>query len=390
MLEHQSIIFMLFLVFAGAALTATLMLYSRQALIIGYIIAGVALGPWGLNFVSDTWLIAGMAEVGIIFLLFLLGLNLTPQKLVDLFRQTTLVTLVTSVVFCLVGWGIARLAGFSTMESLLIGIAAMFSSTIIAIKLLPTTVLHHRHMGEVIISVLLLQDLVAILVMLGLQGLESAGVRLTEILRPLFALPLLVGVALLLARYVLLWLVRRLDRVPEYIFLLILAWCLGIAQLAHTAGLSYEIGAFLAGIIIATSPVSLFIAERLKPLRDFFLVLFFFALGASLDLDSISRVIIPAAVLASVMLGLKPFAFRFAFGRVAESPQLAWEAAWRLGQMSEFSLLIAYLAMHLPGIRPDTIILIQVATVLTFIGSSSIVVLKFPTPVSVSDRLRRD
>lgn len=390
MFEHQPIIFTLFLVFTGAALTATLMLYSRQALIIGYIVAGIILGPWGLGWVSDTKFIAGMAEVGIIFLLFLLGLNLTPQKLVELFRQTALVTILTSVVFCCAGWGLAYLFGFSLLEGLLIGIAAMFSSTIISIKLLPTTILHHRRTGEVIISVLLLQDLVAILVMLGLQGLESAGVSLIELLRPLLALPLIVGISYLLARYVLMWLLRRLDRVPEYMFLLILAWCLGIAQLAHAFGLSHEIGAFLAGIIIATSPIALVIAERLKPLRDFFLVLFFFALGASLDLGAIGRVAIPATLLALLMLALKPVVFRHALGQVAETPRLAWETGWRLGQMSEFSLLIAYLAMHLPGIGPDTIILIQVATVLTFIGSSSIVVLKFYTPVSLSDRLRRD
>jgi Kef-type K+ transport system membrane component KefB len=390
MFEDQSIIVTLFLVFIGAALTATLMLYSRQALIIGYIVTGIALGPWGMNWVSDTRLIADMADVGIIFLLFLLGLNLTPQKLLQLFRQTTLVTLVTSVAFCATAWSIARLFGFSTLEALLIGVAAMFSSTIIGIKLLPTTILHHRHTGEVIISVLLLQDLVAIVVMLGLQGLESASLRPTELLRPLLALPLLIAAALALDRLVLLKLISRLDKVQEYIFLLTLAWCLGIAQLGHAVGLSYEIGAFLAGIVIATRPISLFIAERLKPLRDFFLVLFFFALGASLDLDVIGRVAVPAVFLALVMLVLKPVVFRYALGQVAESPRLAWETGWRLGQMSEFSLLIAYLAMGVPGIGADTISLIQVATVLTFIGSSSIVVLRFPTPVAVSDRLRRD
>ena len=390
MFEDHSFIVTLFLVFTGAALTATLMLYSRQALIIGYIVTGIALGPWGLNWVSDTQLIADIADVGIIFLLFLLGLNLTPQKLLQLFRQTTLVTMMTSVVFCVTAWSIARLVGFSTLEALLIGVATMFSSTIIGIKLLPTTILHHRHTGEVIISVLLLQDLVAIVVMLGLQGLESANLQPFNLLRPLLALPLLIAVALALDRLVLQKLFSRLDKVQEYVFLLTLAWCLGIAQLGHTVGLSYEIGAFLAGVIFATHPISLVIAERLKPLRDFFLVLFFFALGASLDLDVIGRVVVPAVFLALVMLVLKPVVFRYALGQVAASPRLAWETGWRLGQMSEFSLLIAYLAVGVPGIGADTIILIQVTTVLTFIGSSSIVVLKFPTPVAISDRLRRD
>jgi Kef-type K+ transport system membrane component KefB len=390
MFENQSIITTLFLVFTSAALIATLMLYARQALIIGYIFAGITLGPWGLNWISDTRLIAGIADVGIIFLLFLLGMNLTPQKLLQLLRQTTLVNLMTSVIFCVTGWSIAKLFGFSTLEALLIGVAAMFSSTIIGIKLLPTTVLHHRHTGEVIISVLLFQDLVAILVMLGLQSLESASFQAVDLLLPLLALPLLIATAFVLDRLVLLKLFSRMDRVQEYIFLLTLAWCLGIAHLGHTIGLSYEIGAFLAGVVFASHPIALVIAERLKPLRDFFLVLFFFALGASLDLDVIGRVAIPAMVLALVFLAMKPVVFRYALGQVAESPRLAWETGWRLGQMSEFSLLIAFLAVGVPGIGADTISVIQVSTVLTFIGSSSLIVLRFPTPVAVSDRLRRD
>lgn len=390
MFEDQPLAVTLFLVFTSAALTATLMLYSRQALIIGYILAGIALGPWCLNWVSDTRLIADVADVGILFLLFLLGLNLTPQKLLRLFRQTTLVTLVTSVVFCATGWSIARLFGFSTLEAFLIGVATIFSSTIIGIKLLPTTVLHHRHTGEVIISVLLFQDLIAIAVMIGLQGLESGQLQAASLLRPVLALPLLIAIAFVLDRLVLLKLFRRLDKVQEYIFLLTLAWCLGIAQLGHSLGLTYEIGAFLAGVIFASHPVSLFIAERLKPLRDFFLVLFFFALGASLELQAIGNVAIPAMLLALVLLLGKPVVFRYTLGRVAESPRLAWETGWRLGQMSEFSMLIAYLAVGIPGIGADAIILINVATVVTFIGSSSIVVMKFPTPVAVNDRLRRD
>lgn len=390
MFADQSIVTTLFLVFTSAAIAATLMLYTRQALIIAYIFAGMLLGPWGLNWVSDTRLIGGMSEVGIIFLLFLLGLNLTPQKLLQLLRQTTLVTLMTSVVFCGVGWVIARSFGFSHLESLLVGVAAMFSSTIIGIKLLPTTILHHRHTGEVIISVLLLQDLIAIVVLLGLQGMEHAGLDPVKMMLPLIALPALIAVAFVLERFVLLRLFRLLDKVQEYIFLLTLAWCLGMAQLAHAIGLSLEIGAFIGGIIIATSPIALHIAERLKPLRDFFLVLFFFALGASLDLSTLGRIAIPAIVLALAMLALKPVVFRIALGRVAESPRLAWDTGWRLGQMSEFSLLITFLATGISTIGSDTIVLIQVATVLTFIGSSSIVVLNFPTPVAVSERLRRD
>ena len=395
MFEEQSIVFSLFLIFTGAALVATLALYARQALIISYIVLGVVLGPWGLSWVSDTAFIADIAQVGIIFLLFLLGLTLSPKKLSLLLRQTTLVTVITSVVFCAAGWMIARAFGFSVAESLLAGVTAMFSSTIIGIKLLPTTVLHHRHTGEVIISVLLLQDMIAIIVMLVLHGMESAGGEMLgaialDVGLLFLALPLLIAVAYYLEKYVLLALFQKFDRVQEFVFLLALAWCLGIAQIAHSVGLSYEIGAFIAGIIVATSPIALFIAESLKPLRDFFLVLFFFALGASLNLEVAMQVVLPAAALGGAMLLLKPVVYRFAFGSVAETRNLAWETGWRLGQMSEFSLLITFLALQSPFIGPEIVFMIQLATLITFIGSSTIIVLNFPTPVAVSDRLRRD
>jgi len=390
MLTEQPIIITLFVIFAGAALVATAMLQARQALIVGYILAGVLLGPWGLGWVADTHLASALSEVGIIFLLFLLGLDLTPQKLLVVLGRTTIVTTLTSLAFFAAGWAIARVFGFTGLSPVLVGVAAMFSSTIVGIKLLPTTVLHHRHTGEVIISVLLLQDLLAIIAMMGLKALEGESATAIDFLRPLATLPLLVTGAFVAARWGLLPLFRRFDRVQEYVFLLTLAWCLGIAEAAHWMGLSYEIGAFIAGVVMATSPISLFIADRLKPLRDFFLVLFFFALGAILDLGAAGEVLLPAAVLAVVLLALKPALFRLALGGVSESPRLAWETGWRLGQMSEFSLLIALLAVRVPGIDPNAVALVQIATVMTFVVSSSVVVLRFPTPVALNERLRRD
>ncbi len=384
------IIFVLFLILVSAALLGTLALWARQALIIGYIIAGIVIGPWGLGWVADTRVIGALAEAGIIFLLFLLGLDLTPQKLFELFRQTTLVTLVTSVVFFVAGWALGLAVGFSQPDALLIGATCMFSSTIIGIKLLPTTVLHHRHAGEVIISVLLLQDMIAIAVIMALQAMGKSGADTMDIVMPLLALPVLALGGYAVERWVLLPLFRRFDQVQEYVFLVTLAWCLGMASAGHAVGLSYELGAFLGGVIMATSPIAQFIANRLHPLRDFFLVLFFFALGAQLNLDVVPGVLLPAAGLALLMLALKPAAYRLALGRVSESRGLAWETGWRLGQMSEFSLLVTFMAMQVPLFGGDAIILIQVATVLTILASSSIVVFNFPTPVAMSRRLRRD
>ena len=172
----------------------------------------------------------------------------------------------------------------------------MFSSTIIGIKLLPTTVLHHRHIGELMIGLLLLQDLLAIIVLMVLLSgsTASTGEMGINLGLSLLSLPLLAGGALLFVRYVLLPLIMRFDRFHEYIFLLALGWCLGLAEGAKLLGLSEEIGAFIAGITIATSPISQYIAVNLKPLRDFFLILFFFSVGARFDLALLNQVLAPA------------------------------------------------------------------------------------------------
>ncbi len=383
-------LFSLFLIFVGAALFATLALVARQSLIIGYIVLGVALGPWGLAWVTDTDLIQDISNIGIIFLLFLLGLHLSPAKLWDLLKQTTFVTIFTSGSFALIGWALATLFGFDFANAVVIGVACMFSSTIIGLKLLPTTVLHHRHTGEVIISVLLFQDIIAIVVLLAFQAVSTDQNAMIELAKLVVFLPALIGVAWLLKKYVLIKLFFRFDKIQEYVFLLTLAWCLGIAELAYAIGFSHETGAFIAGITVATSPIAMFISESLKPLRDFFLVLFFFALGAGLNLDALDSIWLPAIILGITMLIAKPIIFRFALRKVSETNKLGWETGFRLGQMSEFSLLIVFVALQSSLINESTVYFVQLATLVTFIGSSYSVVLRYPTPVAVSDRLRRD
>ena len=389
-MHSSDLIFSIFLIFTGAALLATAALYARQALLVAYIVVGALLGPSALGLVDDAGFIAEIAEIGIIFLLFLLGLNLYPQKLIQLLRETTIVVVASSVVFASVGYAFATALGLPPTDRIVVAIALLFSSTIVGLKLLPTTVLHHRHTGEIIISVLLLQDLIAIVALLTLHGLAEGGVPLLKVGLLLGALPVLAVSAFVLQKWVLQRLLARFDRIQEYIFLLVIGWCLGIAQAAQALGLSYEIGAFVAGVAVATSPISRFIAETLKPLRDFFLVLFFFALGASIDLASVDRMLIYAVALAVAVMVVKPVTFRALLGFAGEKHTLSWEAGFRLGQLSEFSLLIVFVASQSALISPDAASLVQISTILTFVFSSYIVVLRYPTPIAISDHLRRD
>ena len=158
----------------------------------------------------------------------------------------------------------------------------------------------------------------------------------------------------------------------------------------HLLHLSPEIGAFIAGIAVATQPISRFIAESLRPLRDFFLVVFFFALGAAFDLTAMQGVLLPALALALISLVVKPLVFRKLWMFAGESEARSREVGVRLGQVSEFSLLIAVLATQSQVISMQASYLIQLATLITFIVSSYVIVLRYPTPIATSDRLRRD
>ncbi|MCI0399838.1 MAG: cation:proton antiporter [Gammaproteobacteria bacterium] len=382
--------FSVFLIFVGAAVLATLALYARQAMLVAYILLGVFMGPWGFGLISDTGLVEDISNIGIMFLLYLLGLDLLPQQLWRMLGEALRVTLLSSVLFCLLGFAVGWFFGFSGWDALLIGIVFVFSSTIIGLKLLPTTTLHHRHTGQVIISILLLQDLIAITVLLLLQGYGKGGNLALDVGMQLLYLPVLLLICYLLERFVLIKLIGRFDQIHEYIFLLAIAWCLGIAEFSAFLGLSREIGAFIAGVTLASSPIALFITERLKPLRDFFLIMFFFTLGASFNMGVFMDVLIPAVALALAVLAIKPYIFKTLLVRAGESMEMSMEVGVRLGQLSEFSLLIAVLAVKSHFIAEQTSYLIEMATLLTFIVSPYLIVLRFPTPIAVTDRLRRD
>lgn len=389
-MHDTSIIFSLFLVFSGAAVIATLALFARQALLIAYILLGALLGPWALDVVSNPALIADIANVGILFLLFLLGLNLEPRDLEKLFREAIVVTAVSSLAFAAMGFIVGLAFGFNLLDSLLIAAGMMFSSTIIALKLLPTSALHHQRMGELIVSILLLQDMLAIIVLLALEGMGNQESLLSETLILVLGLPALALMAWWVASRVLTRLFMRFDQIHEYLFLLAIGWCLGIAELATIIGLSHEVGAFVAGVTLATSPVARFIAESLKPLRDFFLVLFFFALGAGFNIGALPDVLLPALILAAISVALKPVVFRLLLQREQEKSRMAAETGARLGQVSEFSLLIVVVATELAVMSEKASILMQSATILSFVASSFWIVRRYPTPISMDQSLRRD
>jgi len=386
----QTVIQVMFLIFAGTAILSTLALFTRQSLLVAYMALGAILGPWGLKLVNDSTMIKQTGDIGIIFLLFLLGLDLQPQNLLHSLRKMSSIALSSSLIFFIFGFSIGLLCKFSYTESIIVGLTMMFSSTIIGLKLLPTTILHHQHTGELMISILLLQDLIAIAVLLILQGINDRTFSFNDLGLMICSFPILLILAYVFQRFILAKLLQLFDHIHEYIFILSIGWCLCMAQLGHAMGLTEEIGAFIAGISLATNPISLYVAESLKPLRDFFLVIFFFSIGAGFNFDFIHLVMLPAIWLAAATLIAKPVVFGWLLHKLGEPKKIGWEIGVRLGQVSEFSLLIVYLALQTKLVTPVVNYTIQAATILTFIVSCYWVGMRYPTPLAASDKLRRD
>ncbi len=380
-----------FLIFTGAAVLATLALYTRQPLLVAYVVLGCLFGPYGFALVADAQLLSEIAEFGIIFLLFLVGLDLQPNKLKNMVGESLMTALATSLVFFAIGFGLMIAFGFTYAEATITGIAVTFSSTILGIKLLPTTVLHHRHIGEIVVSLLLIQDLLAIVALLFVAGYagDLSG-TLSSLGTILIALPALALAAYLGVRFIVLPLITKFDAFHEFIFLLALGWCLGFASLAAMTGLSLAIGAFVAGVTLATSPIAQYIAESLRPLRDFFLVLFFFSVGAALNIDLVLQVVWPTVALAALLIAVKPAVFAKLLSWQGETTDNSWEVGYRLGQASEFSLLLSYVAMTAGLLGEAAGHVVQGATVLTLIVSSYFVIFRYPSPIAMNPELRRD
>jgi len=386
----DSILYTIFLIFTGATVVATVALYARQSLLIAYIAIGLIAGPHVTGLVADPAMVEDVAKVGIIFLLFLLGLNLEPDDLKKLLREATVVTVLSCATFALSGFVIAMAFGFSPIDSIIIGTAMMFSSTIVGLKLLPTSALHHQRMGEIIVSILLLQDIMAVIALLVFDGLGGEGSPLPQLLGMFILLPTISAAAYFVSKYLLTKLFSKFDKITEYIFLATVGWCLGIAELAHAVGLSHEIGAFIAGVTLAANPIARYIAESLKPLRDFFLIMFFFGLGAGFDISRVGTVIVPALILAVVAVTLKPLIFKLLLQREQEKARMSGEIGVRLGQISEFSLLVAVGAVSSGLMSDKASMMVQTATLITFIISSYWIVKRYPTPIALDDKLRRD
>ena len=344
----------------------------KQPLVIGYIIAGLIAGPSFLNLIHDTTLINTFSEFGISFLLFLVGLNLSPQVIRD-YGKISVITGLGQIVFTSIfGYLLSLWFGFSSLASLYIAVALTFSSTIIIMKLLSDKDDIEKLYGKIAVGFLLVQDFVAILVLLGISAFEK-GIWI-EIFFTISRAIILILALILFTRYILYKITDFLVSSQEFLFLFVILWGLGLSFLFRYIGLSMEMGALIAGVLLSTTSYSYAIASKLKVLRDFFIIFFFVFLGSQLGLQELSEVFFPAIGFSLFILIVKPLVLMVLMGTFRYTKKTGFLIGTTAAQISEFSLIIIAMGVKMGHIPQDILSLVTLVGLIT-IGASTYMII---------------
>lgn len=355
-----------------------LMRILKQPLIIGYIFSGIIAGPYVLNIIHSQEIMELLSKIGITALLFIVGLGLSPKVLKETgvaagatgFGQIFFTTLIT--------YFSATALGFNSLESFYIAISFGFSSTIIILKLLSDKGDTHKLYGRVAIGFLLVEDLVATIALVIISGIANVGngsiIEIISKLGVLLGTGFVMLVALFLfSSHVLSRLNNFVSKSQEFLFIFSLAWGLSIAMIYQKLGLSIEIGALVAGVTLSMTPYAYEVSARLKPLRDFFILMFFILLGSHMSFGNINQIIAPALILSLIILIGKPFAIFTIMNLLGYTKKNAFLAGMVAAQISEFSLILVTLGNNIGHVSDIALSLVTLVGIFTISGSTYLV-----------------
>jgi len=373
--DQQSLLSNIGLVFVIATVFAFIAKFLKQPLILAYLVAGVVIGPEiGFAWVKDKEIIELISEIGLILLLFIIGLEIDLKKLLTAGR-TLLVTGVSQFLLCVaLGIGLAALTGFTSssgnFDAIYLAVTLSLSSTLIVVKLLYDKFELTTLPGRITLGVLVCQDIWAI-VFLALQP-NLHDPRLLTLLESFLKGVGLVLIALGLSRYALPRFFSFVAKVPELLLIAALAWCFLVCGAADEMGLSREMGALIAGVSMSTFPYNVDVIAKVTNIRDFFVTLFFVALGMKIPQPSLSiataAVGMSLFVLVSRLLAVFPVLYLLGNGlRVSLIPSI------NLAQMSEFSLVIASLGLSLDHISPELVATLTFVFAITSVLSTYLI-----------------
>lgn len=368
-------------VVVGAAVVLLLLRPIGVPPILAFMVTGLLLGPvTNVLYVSESLHL--FSELGVALLLFVVGLELSVDKIRDLGRPAVLAGAAQVTCMFVLGSGLSLLLGFDPVPAVFLGLAAAFSSTVVVVKVLDRAGDLDALHGRLAIGILLVEDVIVAVVLtlvVGLSGVQASGAGggfgaiaqgLGTSLIGLFALTLVATVAV---RWILPGLFRWLAGSGEALFIAALTWAFGFILAAEAFHLSIELGAFVAGVALAQLPFSEELHGRVHPLVDFFLAIFFVALGAGMDLGAAAEYLLPAILLSLLVSLVGPVVVAFILVRLGYSGHTSFLAAITLSQVSEFAFILLGVGVTAAMVEPELMSLVGLIGLIT-ISLSSIVV----------------
>lgn len=352
-----------------AAAAALIARAFRQPLVIAYIVTGFLVGPSVLNVIHNHEAFETFSQIGITLLLFIIGLGLNFSTITKTGKPVAFAFLTILIGIGSLGLLGSAAFGFSPQECVIMATALLFSSTIIVIKALSDKKEQTRLYGQIATGVLLAEDIAATLVLVLIAANDSGGAFGNIISLVLKG----VGLGAILAfvgGYIMPKLTRLFAASQELLYIFALAWAFGVASAFYYAGFSLEVGALFAGVALAHLPYVQAIGTRLKPLRDFFLVLFFISLGEGLHLTSLSGALVPAVIFSLIVLIGKPLLIMSSLGYMGYTKQTSFKAGVHLSQISEFSVILIVLASSYDLIGEQLIAVATLTTLITIAASA--------------------
>ncbi len=385
---HGDVFTELSLVIVIAATVAMIMRFLRQPLIMGYILTGIVVGPSVLKIVQSKDAFETFSEIGIALLLFIIGLELSAAVVKRLGKPVILTALALLLTIGTIGFLVINAFGFSRTEAVLVGLALFFSSTIIIAKVLSDKRELTRLSGQIAIGVILLDDIIATFALLYVAA--QTGEPLTPATLGLLVLKgvAFIGVLILLGTRVLPKVLRYVAKSQEQLFLFALAWGFGVASVVSAIGFSIEVGALFAGVALAHLPYAHQIGARLKPLRDFFIILFFISLGERLQFNNLADGLVPALVLSFIVLIVKPLAVMVSLGLLGYTRRTSFKAGINLSQISEFSIILIVLATTAGLVDESVSAIITLVAIITIAVSTYLMKYDNWIYAKIEERLR--
>ncbi|MFB6190895.1 MAG: cation:proton antiporter [Candidatus Nanohaloarchaea archaeon] len=334
------------LIVVVAALLGLLSRKLKQPTVIAYIATGLLLGSAGLGLVSTTPSTELLSELGLAFLLFLIGLEIRIEDVKEILRPTVAIAVSQMALVGLAGYITAQALGFPFLESVIVAAAVMFSSTAVVVKLLADKDEVTTLPGKIDVGILLVEDLAVVLILAVMETGASTPLRLgISLLKVAFMVAAIGSLSYLSSRYLLPRVFQKISENRHAFFIHGVAWLFVMVTVASQLGISAEIGAFFAGLALAQIPYSQELQERVRPLTNFFMAVFFIQVGLQLSPGMLESYWVEAVIASTVLMSVK-FTVMFALvDRARFTPETSFKAAINKAQTSEFSLILGSLAV---------------------------------------------